>query len=84
MESITVPENHGGGKNGRHTNQKARESATDRYESAKKEYETLKSRTNKTKEDKALLDKLKRTVDHEKNKMDNTGENHSRKVKGSN
>ncbi|WP_110052813.1 DUF6443 domain-containing protein [Chitinophaga sp. S165] len=84
IESITVPERHGGGKNGQHANQKARDSAKERYEKVKKEYDALKSKPNKTKEDKAALEKLKRSVDHEKKKMDNTGENHSKKAKGSN
>ncbi|MVT09141.1 DUF6443 domain-containing protein [Chitinophaga tropicalis] len=83
VKQEAAKERHGGGKNGQHANQKARESARERYERAKKEYDALNSKPNKTKEDKKELDKLERTVNHEKRKMDNTGENHSRKAKGS-
>lgn len=44
----------------------------------------LKSKPNKTKEDKQELKKLERHVKHEKGKIDDTGENHSQKAKGSN
>jgi RHS repeat-associated protein len=83
-DNKTEAEQHGGGKNAQHANQKAREVAQERYETAKKEYEKLKSKPNKTKEDKALVDKAKTTVDHEKRRMDYTGENHNNKAKGSN
>ena len=58
-----------------------RESASDKYEQAKKNYEELKSKPNKTKEDKALEQKAKTEMNHQKKKMDDTGENHSRKAK---
>ncbi len=73
-----------GNKNSAHANQKAREAAKERYEKAKAEYEALKSKPNKTSEDKAAEKKLEKQVKHEKQKMDNTGENHSKKAKGSN
>ncbi len=74
----------GGNKNSAHANQKAREVAQQRYENAKAEYEAAKSKPNKTPEEKKLVDKLENSMKHEKQKMDNIGENHSRKAKGSN
>jgi RHS repeat-associated protein len=71
-ESQENKEKHGGGKNAQHANQKARDAAKEKYETAKKELDQLKSKPNKTKEDKEQIQK-----------MDNTGENHSRKAKGS-
>jgi hypothetical protein len=41
----------GGGKNSQHENQKARESAKNKYELAREKYNELKSKPNKTKED---------------------------------
>jgi|LakMenE01Jun11ns_1017448.scaffolds.fasta_scaffold9941209_5 RHS repeat-associated protein len=74
----------GGGKNAQHANQKARESAKSKYELAKEKYNEFKSKPNKTKEDKSAEAAAKREMNHQKTKMDNTGENHSRKAKGSN
>jgi hypothetical protein len=74
----------GDGKNAQHANPKARDAAEERYKAAKREYETMKSKPNKTKEDKKALGKLKTTAEHEKKQMDFTGENHSGKGKGSN
>jgi RHS repeat-associated protein len=62
---------HGGGKNSQHLNQKARESAKERYQSVKEKYEQLKSKPNKTKEDKEALNKTEKAMKHEKQKMDN-------------
>ncbi|WP_259014625.1 RHS repeat domain-containing protein [Emticicia fluvialis] len=73
-----------GNKNSAHANQKAREVAKEKYEKVKKEYDAAKSKANKTPEDKELEKKLEKQFKHEKQKMDNTGENHSRKAKGSN
>jgi RHS repeat-associated protein len=75
---------HGGGKNDQHANQKARESAKEKYEAAKKQYQDLNSKPNKTKEDIKARDQAEKQMKHWKQKMDNTGENHSRKAKGSN
>ncbi len=74
----------GGGKNAQHANQKAREAAQKKYEAAKENYNTLKSKANKTKEDKTAEAKAKTEMIHQKKKMDETGENHSQKAKGSN
>ncbi|WP_158237994.1 RHS repeat domain-containing protein [Emticicia sp. TH156] len=73
-----------GNKNSAHANQKAREVAKEKYEKVKKEYDAAKSKANKTPEDKELEKKLEKQFKHEKQKMDNIGENHSRKAKGSN
>lgn len=82
-ENKEAVEQHGGGKNAQHANQKARDASKERYEAAKKEYDQMKSKPNKTKEEKKEEERLQRTVKLEKAKMDNTGENHSRKAKGS-
>jgi RHS repeat-associated protein len=73
---------HGGGKNAQHSNAKAREAARQRYESAKKEFEALRSKPKKTKEDVELMKKAEKQMKHWKQKMDNTGENHSQTPKG--
>jgi RHS repeat-associated protein len=73
---------HGGGKNSPHANQKAKASAQEQYEIKKAEYEALKSKPNKTKEEAKLVTKLKAQVDHLKRKADFNGENHSRNAKG--
>ncbi|MGJ8661627.1 MAG: RHS repeat domain-containing protein, partial [Bacteroidota bacterium] len=74
--------NSGGGKNGQHANQKAKQSALEKYESLKKEFESLRSKPNKSKSDNALLKKLEKQVKHLKQKADYGGENHSRTAKG--
>ena len=70
------------GKNGKHTNQNAREAAKKMYEKLKKEVENLEKKRGKDKNDNKLLTKLKKQLEHWKRKMDNTGENHSQKPKG--
>jgi len=67
-----------------HANQKAKEIAQQKYEVARARYQTLKSKPNKTKEDKAAEAKAKTEMEHLKKKADETGENHSQKAKGSN
>jgi RHS repeat-associated protein len=71
-----------GNKNSQHANQKAREAAEKRYGEAKKQFEEKDSQRNKTPQDKKDLEKLKKSMNNEKRKMDETGENHSRKHKG--
>ena len=71
-----------GNKNSPHANQKAKEAAQQRYQDSRKEYDNLKSKANKTPGDKKDLDKLRKEVDRNKQKADNTGENHSQKAKG--
>lgn len=75
---------HGGGKNAQHTNQKAKQSAQEKYDVAKKEYDQLKSKPNKTKADKDQLKKLENQKNHLQKQAQKTGENHSQKAKGSN
>ena len=70
------------GKNEKHSNQKARESAKQKYEQTKNELDKLKRKPNKTKQDKINLQKLEKQVKHWKEKMDFTGENHSKTFKG--
>jgi RHS repeat-associated protein len=71
----------GGGKNAQKSNVDRQEAAKQRYEAAKKEYEELRSKPNKTKEDKKLEEKLKIRVEHERKKMNEKSENHSMKPK---
>jgi hypothetical protein len=73
---------HGGGKNAQHKNEKAKESAKDKYENAKKQYDELNKKKGKTKEDNKELDKLEKQVKHWKSKADDTGENHNQQAKG--
>ena len=72
----------GGGKNAKHKNQDAKEAAKKQYEQYNKKYQELKSMPNKTKQNKKDLETFKRQRDHFKQKMDDTGENHSQKKKG--
>ena len=67
----------GGGKNAPHANEKARESAKNKYEAAKKEYQELSQITPRTKELKEKIAKAQNDMKHWKRKMDFTGENHS-------
>ena len=80
--SSTSDSSPGGGKNGKHSNQKARESSSEKYNNAKSQYEELKSKPNKTSEDKKAMEKAKKQMDHWKNKQDFSGENHSQNAKG--
>jgi len=70
------------GKNEKHINQQAKEQAKKNYENAKNEFDKIDKKTQKTSNDKKLWNKLRKQVKHWKNKMDNTGENHSQKAKG--
>ena len=71
-----------GNKNSSHANQKAKESAGEKYKETKSQYDNLNSKTNKTPEDKKQLKKLENQIDHWKRKQDFSGENHSRNAKG--
>ena len=74
----------GGGKNAPHANQNANKAAEEAYNKAKEAYDQLFKKPNKTSEDKTLLDKLKKQVEHWRKKKDWNGENHSQKSKGGN
>lgn len=85
VNGVNIPnEKKGGGKNAQHKNQKAKESAQGEYEKANAEYNRLKSKPNKTPQDKKDLKKAENQRNHWKKKADETGENHSQKAKGSN
>ncbi|MGE8513892.1 MAG: RHS repeat-associated core domain-containing protein, partial [Chryseobacterium culicis] len=82
-DSISGNENRkGGGKNGQHKNLKAKQSAGEKYQEAKAEYEKLRTKPNKSKEESKMVEKLKKQAEHWKRKADETGENHSRNAKG--
>lgn len=83
-ESNTSTSQHGGGKNAQHKNQKAKQSAQEKYEQFKDEYYNLKSTPNKTKADKQAMTKSETQMKHWHKKAQETGENHSQKAKGSN
>ncbi|MDR6489834.1 RHS repeat-associated protein [Chryseobacterium vietnamense] len=84
VNGVNVPDaRKGGGKNGQHKNLKAKHSAGEKYEEAKAEYERLKSKSGKTKEDVKARDAAEKQMKHWKKKADETGENHSRNAKGS-
>ncbi len=70
------------GKNEKHANQKAREVAENAYQKAKEAFEKLLKKPNKTPEDKKLLKKLQRELEHWRMKKDWNGENHAQKNKG--
>jgi RHS repeat-associated protein len=72
-----------GNKNSPHANKDAKQSATQKYNIAKTKYEELRSKPNKTPDDKKQLEKLKKEVNQQQMKKDFTGENHSRNAKGS-
>ena len=57
-------------------------SAKEKYESAKKQYEEMKGKPNKTPEDKRQESFYKKLRDHWKSRMDFKGENHSKNAKG--
>jgi hypothetical protein len=69
-------------KNAQHKNLKAKQSAKEKYEEAKAEYERLKSKPNKTKEDSKARDTAEKQMKHWQKKAQETGENHSRNAKG--
>lgn len=70
-------ERHGGGKNAKHANQDARDSAQQKWEKAKQKLQDAK-RSGATKKDKKEIQK---EIDHWKRKMDFTGEHHSQQAK---
>lgn len=70
------------GKNGKHANAKARESAEQEYQRLKKQLEEWVKKPNKTPEDQDFIKKLRKLVEHLRRKKDFSGENHSQKHKG--
>ena len=71
-----------GNKNSPHANQKAKESAGEKYKEAKTQRDQLRSKPNKTPEDKKQLKRLENQVDHWKDKQDFPGQNHNQNAKG--
>ena len=71
-----------GNKNSKHANQKAKDSAAEKYKEAKTNYEKFKYKANRTPEDKKMENRYKTPMEHWKHKMEYTGENHSRNAKG--
>jgi hypothetical protein len=70
------------GKNDPHINQERKAAAAAAAAEAKSKYEQLKSKPNKTPEDKKEVDKAKRQYEHLKAIAEKTGENHSQRGKG--
>jgi hypothetical protein len=70
------------GKSGKHANPKAKQSANEKYQEAKTEFEKLNSKVNKTPEEKAALEKWRTQMKHWQKKKDWGGEQHSQKHKG--
>ena len=66
-----------GNKNSQHANLKAKLAAKEKYEDTRLRYQEIKSKNQKTPEDRKLENVLKRHLDYWKRKMDFTGENHS-------
>lgn len=71
-----------GNKNSPHANQKAKETAGQKYQDAKSQYDELNSKPNKTSDDKKQLKRLESQVNHWKRKQDFSGENHNQNAKG--
>ena len=71
-----------GRMNEKHSSLKAKESARQKYQDIKSQYDKLNLKQNKTPEDKKSLKKLENQVKHWKKKQDFTGENHSMNAKG--
>lgn len=70
------------GRNGKHANPKARQSAENEYRKAKDAWQKLKAKTNKSAEDKKLQQELEKRVKHLEKKKSWKGEHHSQKHKG--
>ena len=70
------------GKNGKHANPKARESAEREYQKVKAEFEQWDRKPNKTPDDKDYIKKLRKALEKLRQKKDFSGENHSQKHKG--
>ena len=71
----------GGGRNEQKVNQDRKQSAGDKLKDLKKERDQLKSKPNKTPEDKAKLQKTEKAINREIDRQKKS-ENHSKKDKG--
>lgn len=70
------------GKNGKHSNSKARQSADEQYQKAKDAWQQIKSKSNKSPEDKKLQQQLEKQVKRLEKKKNWKGEHHGQKHKG--
>ena len=70
------------GRNGKHSNPKARQRAEEQYQKTKEAWQQLKTKTNKSPEDKKLQQQLEKQVKHLEKKKNWNGEHHSQKNKG--
>ena len=70
------------GRNEPHANQKAKESAQQKYEKVKQEFEHWDKKPKKTPEEKKYVQKLRKLMNHLRKKRDFSGEHHSQKPKG--
>lgn len=70
------------GKHGKHANTKAREKAQQEYEKVRDEYQQMNRKPNKTPDEKKLIEKLRKKLEHLRKKKDFSGEHHSQKPKG--
>lgn len=70
------------GRNEKHANPKARQSAEEQYQKAKEAWQQLKSKANKSPEDKKLQQELEKQVKHWEKKKGWKGEHHGQKHKG--
>lgn len=70
------------GRNGKHANEKARESADEQYQEAKDAWQQMKAKPNKSPQDKQLQQQLEKQVKHLEKKKNWKGEHHSQKHKG--
>ena len=69
------------GRNGKHSNVDARESAEEQYQKVREEWLKVKSKAQKSPEDR-LQQQLEKQVKHLEKKKNWKGENHSQKHKG--
>ena len=70
------------GKNEKHANPKARETAEQEYEKVKEQLQEWNRKPNKTPDDKKIIKRLRKTLERLRKKKDFSGENHSQKGKG--
>lgn len=81
LEEVRIKE-MSNGKNGKHANQKARESAEQEYLKVKEELQQWDRKPNKSPDDKDYIKKLRKMLERLRQRKDFTGENHSQKPKG--
>ena len=70
------------GKNEKHSNLDRRNQASNDYAAAKEKYDNLNSKANKTPQDKAELNKLRKEKEHLKKQMDYAGDHDHQRGRG--